>query len=56
MVIKIQIIVFQVAMPCSDVEGYQCGKPEDGGSEVLQKNGILPCHYMVSKSRRPQSG
>jgi hypothetical protein len=51
---KIQVMVFWAVTPCSDVVGYQ----HFGGPSCLTNfsvnDGILPHHYMVSQSRRPQ--
>jgi len=63
MVVKIQVKVFWVVMLWSHAEGYQCFRgpcslhiqSEDGGSKILQNNGILLAqHYMASQPGRPQ--
>jgi hypothetical protein len=55
MVMKMQVVVFWVVMPCNVVVEYQCfGEPcclqdEDGDSKVLQNFGLLLSHhFMVS--------
>jgi hypothetical protein len=60
--VKIQVEVFCIVTSHSVVGWYKLFlgpfclpiHPEDVGSNVRQNNGILPQHYMVSQSRRPQ--
>jgi len=59
---KIQVTVFWIVTPCSNVAGYQCFRascclhlePEDRGSMVIWNIGILPHHYTVSQPTRSQ--
>jgi len=48
--VMFQVEVFWVVTLHSVVVGY----PEDGGNVDLWNNGILPQHYTVSQSRKPQ--
>jgi len=55
--VKIQIEVLWVVMPCSVAVGYKlCSlhPPEDGDSKALQNVCMLLQHYMVSQPRKRQ--
>jgi len=51
-------MMIQFATPCSDVAGHQCfGEPywrRQMEAAVPWSVGILPQHYMMPQSRRPQ--
>jgi hypothetical protein len=57
MAVKIQVAVFWIVTPCSDVVGYRrfgepccLHHPEDEDGMVLRNVGILPHHYKVSQT------
>jgi len=47
---NVQILIFWVVTPCSDVVGYQ----RLGGPWWKMDVAILPYHYTVSQHRRPR--
>jgi hypothetical protein len=51
----IQVVVFWVLIPWSDVVGYFTS-PQDGGCMVLRNGDIVPHHYTGSQPKRPRLG